>query len=474
MWLLVAHGAAAVPCDDCFAFLVMPDTQFYTEAANQPRGAAHLDLITRWACANRDYVEPSTGKQMPISMVLQLGDLVQNGDLDEGGNGTLDQWERASAAFDQLDACATGPLPYLVVPGNHDYAPLNRYESVTEGFNQFFGTARWAPYQCQDPADCDFDVGEWFVGGGDPIPAFSRNNQGGAPGPPLGQPGRHRAAVVRAPNGQRMLFLGLELAFDFPPPATAPEGDDLAWLQAVVDDYPGVPTFLIHHALIGPTGEFVPDNLGGTAYQSDSMTGTEDLWNLLGVPNDQVLMTFNGHWTAILDENGQPVSIREADAALQTGAGLTAHGLFRNYQGFGSSDGNGTACVGSYGGGWNVMVVFDPGAEEIRVRSFRIDDVDDDCTHDGVPALPAALDMDVGFPEETFAYTFPDARPESLDNCPGVSNPDQADADGNGVGDACTAAPVWCGTGPELVLVLPILAWARRRRSLSLGQRRRR
>lgn len=457
-------SACAAPCDDCFAFMVVPDTQFYTLAANQPRGADHLDLIGRWACANRDYVEPGSGKQMPITMVLHLGDLVQNGDLDEDGDGTLDQWERASAGFDPLDDCATGPVPYLVVPGNHDYAPPNRYQSVTEGYNQFFGTSRWAPYQCADPSDCAWNAGEWFIGSGDPIAAFSRNNQGGAPGPPVAQPGRHRAAVVRAPNGQRLLFLGVELAFDFPPPGTAPEGDDLAFLQSVIDDYPGVPTFLTHHTLLGPTGEFVPDETSGSAYQSDSMTGTEDIWKQLGVPNDQVLMTFNGHWTALLDETGQPVQIREANASLQTGAGLTSYGSFRNYQGFGSSDASGVACNGSYGGGWNVMVVFDPGAQEIRVRSFRIDDTDDDCTHDGTPAAPAQLDMDVGLPEQVFPYAFPDARPPSLDNCPNVANPDQADADGNGVGNACQPAPRPCGIGPGLALLIPILLWARRRR----------
>src|SRR5690606_7325361 len=34
-----------------------------------------------------------------------------------------------------------------------------------------------------------------------------------------------------------------------------------------------------------------------------------------------------------------------------------------------------------------------------------------------------------------------DGVPSGCDNCPAVSNPDQADSDDNGVGDACESAP---------------------------------
>ena len=43
--------------------------------------------------------------------------------------------------------------------------------------------------------------------------------------------GRHRAGLIRSPAGERFLFMGLELAFDFPPAAAGfegVEGDDLA------------------------------------------------------------------------------------------------------------------------------------------------------------------------------------------------------------------------------------------------------
>lgn len=420
----LAPGAArAAPCDDCFAVFVMPDTQNYTEPEHQPEGGNHFDLVTRWICEYApSFTEPSTGKQMPIAMVIHLGDIVQVGNRES-------EWILADAAFDNLDSCPGGAVPYVVVPGNHDYRLANRYQSETTYYNQYFGPDRWASHACADPADCDAAAGEWFVGNGDPVLAFSRNNAdpgplpADQPGPPSLQPGRHRVAAIRAPNGQRFLFLGLELAFDFPPPADPAEGDDAAWPRSVMDAHPGVHTVVFHHSLFDPGGNFGQEN-----YESDSMSDMKDLWDELIADREEVLLTFNGHWTS---------PGREADVTKQRGPLPPVYGFFRNYQGVGSRDANGDFCPVGYGGGWNVIAVFDPAAGEIRVRSYRIEDTDNDCTHDGTPAPPAALETDRELPETVIAYSFPDTRPASLDNCPDDPNPDQLDADGDGIGNAC-------------------------------------
>ena len=375
----------------------MPDTQAYTRLPVQPQAAAHLDLVTRYICANATaWTEPSTGKLMPILMTIQLGDLVDSGDRTEVVAGPLAEWVRIDAAMDNLDNCDP-VVPYLVVPGNHDYAGFN-YEGDSVGYNTYFGTDRWtnAGYACADPANCSGMAGDWFIGGGDTIVANSRNNVGtGSPGPSFDHPGRHRAGIIRAPNAQRFLFLGAEIAFDFPPAAPGfegVEGDDSAWLKEVLGNYPDTPTLFFHHSMFFQEPDYP---FGPEVWNSDSLTegppfdtglGMEAIWNEVVVPFPQIFMAFAGHVTS---------SPQEDFTFSRTGAPDIA-GFLRNYQTadiFGVPNSN-------YGGGWNIIAAFDPEADEIRVRSYRIDDTNAyadppiDYEHTGTPAATECLMTD--------------------------------------------------------------------------------
>lgn len=409
-----------VACPNCFAVFVMPDTQLYTHVGTQPRGANHLDLVTRYICAHRTrWTEPTTGKQMPILMVIQLGDIVQNGDLAEPEAGPLAEWARADAAFDNLDACDP-VVPYLVTLGNHDLAqPF--YEADSLGYESYFGTDRWTRrgYGCDAPDACDWQAGQWFIGGGDPIAARSRNNAAGpgSPGPARAHAGRHRAGMIRAPDGRPFLFLGLELAFDYPP---APEGfedvegDDTAWPLRILSLHPDVPTVVFHHSMLWASGDPVPQlRWGPETWHSDSIPppahsatddptpgtvgGMQAVYERLVEPFPQARFLFTGH---VL----KPV--RQADYTIERAGAPPVWGFLRNYQSVGLG-------ANGYGVGWNVIAVFDPDAGQVRVRSYRIDDVaayadpPANLDHVGQPAPTECLDTDEGgVPERIISWDF--------------------------------------------------------------------
>jgi len=398
-----------VACPNCFAVFVMPDIQNYVYGPSQPRAGNHLDLVARYICAHRTaWTEPSTGKQMPILMTIQLGDLVQRAD-GSTRQPNVGEWAITDAAFDVLDQCSP-PVPYLVTVGNHDLA-LRSYESASRLYNEFFGVKRWTErgYGCNAPGQCDWDAGQWFIGGGDPIKRQSRNNLGaGNAGPPTPQPGRHRAARIETPNGQPFLFLGLELAFDFPPvPASLRgiQGDDSAWPMKILSLYPNTPTIVFHHSMLWAFPP--PDNRlrwGPEVWLSDSIApagppergrsfgeegGMEALYRHLIEPFPQARFLFTGHVM-------RPAS--QADYRIPRESGGPVWAFLRNYQHRTVPDDPSIM----YGAGWNVIAVFDPDAKQVRVRSYRIDDEEGYASppvnfeHAGTPAPTECFDTDEG------------------------------------------------------------------------------
>lgn len=422
--VLLASGVAwaqctpvtPIACQNCFAVFVMPDTQHYTETAKQPAGGNHLNLMMQYICDHRTaWTEPTTGKTMPILMVVQLGDLVQRA-LN------APEWQRISAAFDMLDAC-TPNVPYIVTNGNHD-VDTHDYEQVSDLYTANFGPDRWTSqgYGCDAIDDCDWDAGQYFIGGGDPIPALSRNLVGdGDPGPPSAQGGRHRAAMIRTPTGSPFLFLGIEMAFDFPPVAPGSEGvegDDSAWPRQILESNLDVPSLAFHHSMLWTFGSGDPRlRWGPETWHSDSISdpvgdftndpdnfalagGMEDLYLLLIEPYPQVRFLFTGHV-------GNPY--HQADYTIPRPAGGPPTWAFlRDYQKFGLA-----GQPDAYGAGWNVIAAFDPDAEQVRVRSYRIDDVDNyavppiDFLHEGPAAPTECFETDQGgLPERIIAWNF--------------------------------------------------------------------
>jgi hypothetical protein len=118
---------------------------------------------------------------------------------------------------------------------------------------------------------------------------------------------------------------------------------------------------------------------------------------------------------------------------------------------------------------------------------------DDDTDGDGVPDCndncpndPNKLDpgfCGCGTPD-SLDDADDDGVIDCLDNCPDTANPDQADSDGNGVGDACEPPPAGqpapCGTGcaQGVVMMMPLtvlgIGWMKRRGRVRGGREHRR
>jgi hypothetical protein len=239
----------------------------------------------------------------------------------------------------------------------------------------------------------------------------------------VAQQGRHRAGLIRSPNGTPFLFLGLEMALDFPPPTTGfegVEGDDTRWVKKLLELYPDVPTIAFHHNLFWA---FEPPDTrlrwGPQTWHSDSIRepldpdvvpgapefgtdrGMKDLFDQLLAPYSQVRFIFTGHvlWPTT-----------QADYTILRSGAPPVWGVMRNYQlvDLGLRGGE-----DDYGVGWNVIAVFDPDAEQVRIRSYRIDDVEAyadppvHSLHTGEPAPTECFDTDQGgFPERVIAWDF--------------------------------------------------------------------
>jgi hypothetical protein len=127
----------------------------------------------------------------------------------------------------------------------------------------------------------------------------------------------------------------------------------------------------------------------------------KDLFDHLLAPYPQVRFIFTGH---VLRPTGQ------ADYTIPRAGAPPVWGMMRNYQlvDLGIPGGE-----DDYGVGWNVVAVFDPDAGQVRVRSYRIDDVEAyadppvDLLHVGQPAPTECFDSDQGgFPERIISWDF--------------------------------------------------------------------
>jgi hypothetical protein len=196
----------------------------------------------------------------------------------------------------------------------------------------------------------------------------------------------------------------------------------------MLETHADVPTLVFHHSMLWTFGASDTRlRWGPERWHSDSISkpvgdpendpenfalagGMEDLYRLLIEPYPQVRFLFTGHVY-------KPA--HQADYAIpRPDGGGPVWAFLRNFQRVGLGQQDDTH---PYGAGWNVIAAFDPEAEQVRVRSYRIDDAESyarppSFDHQGTPVATECLETDQGgVGERIISWNFQVGRGETPD-----------------------------------------------------------
>jgi len=182
--------------------------------------------------------------------------------------GTLEFEIPTSIAGYQLIADAG--IPFGVAPGNHDYdawwavaLPAEDGEAETSMFH----VGGLQNFRSAFGSDTDFFRGkDWYVS------AF----EGGG-----------SSAQVFDAGGYRFLHFAFEMH----------AGDDvIAWARGVIDEYPGLPTFISTHDFLNRRGERLPsDDMDLALVDPTHNNSAEKIWRDFISKTDQIFMILSGH-----------------------------------------------------------------------------------------------------------------------------------------------------------------------------------
>lgn len=318
---LVSSGSAQQ-----FTIAVIPDTQCYVaNSVNRDTNKKYaVDQDAYFYEQMRYIADNAVSSGGDIAFAVHLGDFVQS-------QGTKPQeWERADKGMSILN----GVLPFIFVPGNHDYdrtlsadgGTNNRIDGGTL-YNQYFG-----------PQSKYFADKDWYGG--------SFNNG-------------MNSYVVTNLGGKQFLFLGLELE---------PSDDALEWAQRILDEHKTCATILVTHEYLSLYYE--KDNPGRAALLSHtyrkgfSRNTPADLWKKLISKNKQIFMVLCGHHF-----RGDEGENARTDV---NNDGYKVYSLLSDYQGrnelfdINNHKGKRLGC----GDGWLRLMRFDLEKKQVSVQTY--------------------------------------------------------------------------------------------------------
>lgn len=273
--------------------VVLPDTQRLTQRYHDSFRAQ-----TRWVADQHE--------KRNINYVVHLGDITQD-DLPR-------EWEVGRACMDMLD----GKVPYLVVPGNHDYHNKDTGEALTREsrmrvigtrINEYYGPERFK---------------DWPTFGGVFEEGRIDNNY-------------HLTNI----NGQDWIILGLEYG---------PRDEVLEWANEVLAKYKNHRAMIITHAYLF-RGNVRYDQYKGSMRASPAGWGNdgEEQWNKLVRKHPNVMVVISGHV-----RTGGPEG---SYLASEGDYGNTVHQMMTNYQKW-------------KGAAYLRLLEFLPDGKTVRVRTY--------------------------------------------------------------------------------------------------------
>lgn len=226
-----------------FTIVVIPDTQNYADV-DHPEWNHYFEDQTQWVIDNRGILN--------ISAVLHVGDIVKTGEVSE--------WVVADAAMDKLDEFAPKDvIPYAVIPGNRDYDTMGDLsERLLTNYEVYFGTSRFSGY-------------EWY-GGGYPV-GSNRNNY-----------------ILFERYGIKWLAISLQFA---------PEDDELAWAESIIEKYPDrlivINTHLYMYSDNTRSCEADGDKQHPSTSNLYSGNDGQEMWDKLIKNYNQIVLVVSGH-----------------------------------------------------------------------------------------------------------------------------------------------------------------------------------
>lgn len=231
--------------DKAYSFVVLPDTQNYTEAHQYIFGQ-----MTQFLAANKD--------SLKLQIVTHVGDVT--------GSNLLPEWQIVSDAYKALEDAG---LPYTLLPGNHDQGVGGTASDHSTNQTQFFDPDRYFA-DSQDRPHGVYD-GE---------PDSTANN----------------FKTFTAPDGTDWIVLSMEFG---------PRDDVMRWANDVLTEHSGHRAIVLTHHytnmadIAGPnSGDLYNEGTGknyGMVNGAEGMNDGRDIWDQVLSKHGNVSFILSGH-----------------------------------------------------------------------------------------------------------------------------------------------------------------------------------